>query len=251
MTTPTPGARVAVILAAGQGKRMQSDLAKVLHPVGGVPMIHHVLDASREAGYGRRIVVVGHAREAVKAALSSYGVEFAVQAEQLGTGHAVEMAAPVLEGFQGEVAVLCGDVPLLTAATLRRLSEVHAEGGYACTVLTFHPENPHGYGRIYRDEAGDVTAIVEQKDLPPGEDAPHEVNSGTYVFDWPRLRPLLKELKTENQQGEYYLTDTLALLRKAGHRVGGMATNDELEVAGVNSPQQLADLDAEFRRRRS
>jgi len=168
MTTSTPRARVAVILAAGQGKRMKSELPKVLHPVGDVPMIHHVIDAAREAGYERRIVVVGHAREVVKDALSSYGVEFAVQAEQLGTGHAVEMAAPLLEGFGGQVAVLCGDVPLLSTATLSRLGQTHDDGGYACTVLTFRPENPQGYGHIYRDASGDVTRIVEQKDLPDG-----------------------------------------------------------------------------------
>jgi len=241
--------RVAVVLAAGEGKRMKSPLPKVLHPIGGRPMICHVLDRAREAGFERRIVVVGHGRDEVQAALADYGVEFVVQAEQLGTGHAVDMASPLLDGFAGEVAVLCGDVPLLSRATLDALARTHEAGGYAATVLTFRPQDPTGYGRVYRDASGDLEKIVEQRDLPEGEDAPGEVNSGTYCFRWPAVRPLLKELETGNQQGEYYLTDTVAMLRAAGHRVGAHLTNDPIEVSGVNSPAQLAELEVHFQAR--
>jgi bifunctional UDP-N-acetylglucosamine pyrophosphorylase/glucosamine-1-phosphate N-acetyltransferase len=241
--------RVAIILAAGEGKRMQSDLPKVLHPIGGAPMLTRVIDAAREAGFGRQVIVIGHGRQQVQAALSDAGVEFAVQAEQLGTGHAVEMAAPALEGFGGEVAVLCGDVPLLSAHTIHELLRTQESGGYAATVLTMRLTDPGGYGRIYRDRRGDVEKIVEQRDLPVGEAHPNEVNSGTYCFEWPKLRPVLRELRTDNDQGEYYLTDTIALLRARGERVGAYLTEDPVEVSGINSPEQLAALDAAWRER--
>lgn len=241
--------RVAIILAAGEGKRMKSPLPKVLHPVGGRPMVLNVIDTARAAGFARCIVVIGHGREEVRRVLAGAGVEFAVQAEQLGTGHAVEMAAPLLEGFSGEVSVLCGDVPLLTARTLDALAALHDREGYAGTVLTFRPDDPSGYGRIFRDARGDLEKIVEERDLPAGDPAPTEVNSGTYCFSWARLRPTLKELRTDNQQGEYYLTDTVALLHGAGYRTGAFLTGDAMEVAGVNTPEQLRALDEEFRKR--
>jgi bifunctional UDP-N-acetylglucosamine pyrophosphorylase/glucosamine-1-phosphate N-acetyltransferase len=242
--------RVAIILAAGEGKRMKSPLPKVLHPVGGRPMVLQVVETARASGFTRCIVVVGHGREEVTRTIGGSGVEFAVQAEQLGTGHAVEMAAPLLDGYPGHVSVLCGDVPLLTVRTLSDLIRLHEREGYAATVLTFRPPDPTGYGRIYRDARGDLERIVEQRDLPSGSPPPGEVNSGTYCFSWPKLRPTLKELRTDNQQGEYYLTDTVELLRRAGHRTGAFLTQDAMEVAGVNTPEQLRVLDEEYSRRR-
>ncbi len=241
--------RAAIILAAGEGKRMKSGLPKVLNPIGGRPMILHVLESACRAGLDPRIVVVGVGREQVIDALSGHDVAFAVQAEQLGTGHAVEMAAPLLEGFAGTVAVLYGDVPLLSTRTLTALLRTHEEGRFAAVVLTMRPEDPTGYGRIYRNAAGELEKIVEQRDLPPGETHPTEVNSGTYCFDWPLVRPLLKLLKNDNEQGEYYLTDTIGMLRERGHRVGAYLTQDAIETSGVNDAAQLAALDAAFRGR--
>jgi bifunctional UDP-N-acetylglucosamine pyrophosphorylase/glucosamine-1-phosphate N-acetyltransferase len=241
--------RAAIILAAGEGKRMKSDLPKVLHPIAGRSLVEHVIDTARHSGFGRIVVVVGHGRERVREALANADVEFAVQAEQLGTGHAVEQAAPALDGFEGQAAVLCGDVPLLTEKTLSALIAQHESGGYAATVLTMRPENPHGYGRIYRDDTGDLLRIVEQRDLPPGEEHPDEVNSGTYCFEWPVVRPVLRDLRSDNDQGEYYLTDVVSLLREAGRRVGAYLTDDADEVEGVNTPEQLARLERVYRMR--
>lgn len=249
MSERTNATRAAVILAAGEGKRMKSDLPKVLHPIAGRPLVEHVIDTARRADFGRIVVVVGHGRERVREALANAGVDFAVQAEQLGTGHAVEQAAPALEGFEGQVAVLCGDVPLLTTTTLSALIGQHEAGRYAATVLTMRPANPHGYGRIYRDSEGDLLRIVEQRDLPEGETHPDEVNSGTYTFEWSVVRPLLRELKSDNSQGEYYLTDIVALLRERGHRVGAYLTGDADEVEGVNTPEQLARLERVYHAR--
>ncbi len=241
--------RVAIILAAGEGKRMKSDLPKVLNPVGGRPMIHHVIENARTAGLDRQIVVVGFAREKVVEALRDHGVEFAIQEEQLGTGHAVEMAAPLLEAFDGEVAVLCGDVPLLTPGTLRALIRTLNDGECAAAVLTMRPDDPTGYGRIYRNASGGLDRIVEQRELPDGEAHPTEVNSGTYIFSWSSLKPLLARLDRNNDQGEYYLTDTIAMLRAEGKHVAAYLTDDAMEVSGVNSAEQLAAVDVAFRAR--
>jgi bifunctional UDP-N-acetylglucosamine pyrophosphorylase/glucosamine-1-phosphate N-acetyltransferase len=241
--------RVAIILAAGQGKRMNSDLPKVLHPIGGRPMIERVMDTARAAGFNRIVVVVGHGREQVKDVISGEGVEFAVQDEQLGTGHAVEMAATCLDGFDGQVSVLCGDVPLLSVDTLRALRDTNETNHYAGTVLTMILDDPTGYGRVYRTPGGEVAKIVEHRDLPEGDPGPDEVNSGTYCFDWAALRPALKELKTDNDQGEYYLTDVVSILREKGASVGASVTEDPIETSGINNPEQLAELDRAWRAR--
>jgi bifunctional UDP-N-acetylglucosamine pyrophosphorylase/glucosamine-1-phosphate N-acetyltransferase len=228
---------------------MKSDLPKVLHLVGGRPMVLHVIDSAREVGFERQIVIVGHGREKVMRALREHDVEIVVQERQLGTGHAVEMAAPLLVGYEGDLAVLCGDVPLLRPGTLRALWQTHTAGGYAATVLTFDPPDPTGYGRVYRNARGEVERIVEQRDLPPGEAHPTESNSGTYCFHWPRLRPLLSELDPANDQNEIYLTDTIAMLRARGEPVAACLTDDPEEVSGVNDLRQLRALDAAYRRR--
>ena len=174
---------VALVLAAGQGTRMKSDLAKVLHPMAGQPLLAYVLAMLDELAVGRTVVVIGHQREKVRAAFADAEVEWAVQAEQRGTGHAVLCAGPALEGFEGTLLVVCGDTPLLTAKTHHDLLAGHAASGAAVTVLSMKLPDPTGYGRIVRDADGGIERIVEQRDASPEIRAIDEVNSGIYVFD--------------------------------------------------------------------
>jgi UDP-N-acetylglucosamine diphosphorylase/glucosamine-1-phosphate N-acetyltransferase len=234
----------AIVLAAGLGKRMQSDLPKVLHTARGRPLLRHVLDAVRGAGIGRVVVVIGHQAERVQEAMSDLGLEWALQEPQLGTAHAVQQAAPQLAQHEGDVLVLCGDTPLLRASTLQALCEEHRRRGVAATVLTAEVDDPTGYGRILRDARGDVLRIVEHKDAQAEERAVREINSGLYVFAAPDLFEALRSVDAENAQGEYYLTDTLEILRRAGKRVGAYRCDDAREVLGVNDPQQLAEVEA-------
>jgi bifunctional UDP-N-acetylglucosamine pyrophosphorylase / glucosamine-1-phosphate N-acetyltransferase len=233
-----------IVLAAGKGTRMKSDLAKVLHPCLGRPLIEWVLDQADAAGAARKVVVVGHQREAVMAALAGRGVEFAIQAEQKGTGHAVQMCREHFAGREGTVLVLSGDVPLLSAGTLERLGQAHREGGHAATVLTAEFADPGGYGRMVRDGAGRVARIVEHRDASPGELAIREINSGIYLFDGPRLFQYIERLDADNSQGELYLTDVVRLLVDDGHPVGALLTADEAEIQGVNTVEQLAAVEA-------
>jgi len=235
----------AVVLAAGKGTRMRADLAKVLFPIDGRPLIHFVLDAVEAAGFARAVVVVGHQHEAVRETLRGRRAEFALQAEQLGTGHAVRCAAPLLEGFSGDVAVLAGDAPLIRGETLRRMMAHHRETGATVTVLTALLEEPAGYGRVLRDPAdGRVVAIVEDKDCTPDQKRIREINSSIYAFSYPFLAGALGRIDNRNRQGEYYLTDTVALAFAEGRRVEGIVVEDPAEVSGINTPEQL-----EFARR--
>jgi bifunctional UDP-N-acetylglucosamine pyrophosphorylase/glucosamine-1-phosphate N-acetyltransferase len=234
---------VALVLAAGQGTRMKSDLAKVLHPMAGRPLLAWVLDALDTLGPDRVLVVVGHQRERVMERFADRGLEWVIQAEQRGTGHAVMMAAPALEGFAGTLLVVCGDTPLLGAATLDGLLEQHARSGAAVTVLSMRLPDPGGYGRIVRDAAGALSAIVEQRDATPAERALDEVNSGNYAFDYPALAGVLAALGSHNAQGEYYLTDTVGLLRARGRGTEARCAPDYRELLGVNSPEQLAEAE--------
>ena len=241
---------IAVILAAGQGTRMRSGQAKVLHRVAGRPLVEHVVRACAEAGAERQIVVIGHDREAVREALRGRPVEFVVQEEQRGTGHAAMMAEPLLRGVNGEVLVLCGDVPLIRPETLRSLGEAHRREGNAATVLTAFFDEPSGYGRIVKGPQGELLRIVEHRDAAPDEQTIREVNSGTYCFSIPAMFEALKEITPENSQREFYLTDVIALLRSRGMRVGAHAAGDPEEVSGVNTPQDLAHAEALYFRRR-
>ena len=188
-----------VILAAGQGKRMRSGLPKVLHPLAGRPLLAHVLDTARALKAQRIVVVHGHGAEAVRAAFPDAGIAWALQPEQLGTGHAVQQAMPHLEAG-GDVLVLYGDVPLVREATLRRLLEAAREG---LAVLTVELDDPAGYGRVLRDQAGRVARIVEHKDASPSERAVREVNAGFYALSAPRLAGWLKKITNRNAQKEY------------------------------------------------
>ncbi len=245
----------AVILAAGEGKRMQSDLAKVLHPIAGRPLLDHVLLACEEAGVDRAVVVVGARREQVIAWLAArprtaMDVRYAVQAEQLGTGHALRCAFPAVDegGAPARLAVLCGDAPLLRPNTVRALFDGHLARRAAATILTADLPDPTGYGRVIRDGAGNVEKIVEHKDASDAERAVHEINSADYVFDTEEVRSALAAVRADNAQGEYYLTDTIAILKARGRTVVAFKAADPREVLGVNTVQQLAEAEAALAR---
>lgn len=240
--------RLAIVLAAGQGKRMKSKLYKVLHPVCGKPMVGHVLNAVQEAGCERSIVVVGHGAEAVKSYLGS-SAEYVLQEQQLGTGHAVKQAGPLLAGEEGVTLVICGDTPLVTAETLEALFDLHHRKGAAATVLTAKMEQPHGYGRVIRGANGTVERIVEQKDCSPEEAAVQEINTGTYCFDNAKLFAALEKVTNKNAQQEYYLTDVIGILVQANEIVEGYAVTDVRESIGVNDRVALAEAEAVMRER--
>ncbi|MEU1252146.1 bifunctional UDP-N-acetylglucosamine diphosphorylase/glucosamine-1-phosphate N-acetyltransferase GlmU [Streptomyces chartreusis] len=234
-----------VVLAAGEGTRMKSATPKVLHEICGRSLVGHVLAAARELDPENLVVVVGHAREQVVAHLGEIdpGVRTAVQAEQNGTGHAVRMALEELGGgVDGTVVVVCGDTPLLTGETLTALAATHSGDGNAVTVLTAEVPDATGYGRIVRDGAsGAVTAIVEHKDATESQRAIREINSGVFAFDGQLLADALGKVRTDNSQGEEYLTDVLGILREAGHRVGASVATDHREIAGINNRVQLSE----------
>ncbi|MET7653249.1 MULTISPECIES: bifunctional UDP-N-acetylglucosamine diphosphorylase/glucosamine-1-phosphate N-acetyltransferase GlmU [unclassified Streptomyces] len=234
-----------VVLAAGEGTRMKSAIPKVLHEISGRPLVGHVLAAARELDPENLVVVVGHAREKVTAHLNEVDpqVRTAVQEEQNGTGHAVRMGLEQLGGgVDGTVVVVCGDTPLLTGATLAELAATHQADGNAVTVLTAEVPDATGYGRIVRDDSsGAVTAIVEHKDASAAVLAIREINSGVFAFDGQLLADALKKVRTDNSQGEEYLTDVLGILREAGHRVGASVAADHREIAGINNRVQLSE----------
>lgn len=238
----------AVILAAGKGTRMKSKLPKVLHKVGGRPMLEHVLDAAETAGCRDNVVVIGHGAELVRTAVGGRA-RIALQEEQLGTGHAVLQAEKALQDFTGTVMILCGDTPLLEAKELKKFYEAHKASGAAATVMSAIMEDPSGYGRILRDARGDVAGIVEEKDADAEQKAVCEINTGNYCVEAPLLFEVLKTLGHDNAQGEYYLTDVLSKLRALGKKVGGMVTADSEMTMGVNSRRQLALAEAAMRRR--
>ncbi|MGE5491337.1 MAG: bifunctional UDP-N-acetylglucosamine diphosphorylase/glucosamine-1-phosphate N-acetyltransferase GlmU [Actinomycetota bacterium] len=228
-----------VILAAGQGKRMHSNLPKVLHPIAGKALAQHVIDTARELSPGKLVVVYGHGGETVRESLSAPDLAWAKQEPQLGTGHAVMQAVPELSG-EGQTLVLYGDVPLTRGATLKRLLQAGKDG---LAILTVDLANPTGYGRIVRDEAGNVVRIVEEKDATPAEKAIREVNTGIMAIPSARLADWLGRLSNNNAQGEYYLTDIVALAVAEGLPVRTAQPEGEWEVLGVNSKVQLAELE--------
>ena len=239
---------VAVILAAGKGTRMKSKLPKVLHKIGGKPMLQHVLDAADAAGAARKVVVVGHEAELVEAMVGEQA-QMALQAEQLGTGHAVMQTEAVLKDFCGTVMIICGDTPLLEAAELKKFYEGHVASQAAATVLTAFMVDPAGYGRIIRDADGNVLGIVEEKDAVLEQKAIKEINTGIYCVEAPLLFGVLATLTCDNAQGEYYLTDVLAKLNAMGKKVGGVATADSDMIMGINSRRQLAEAENIMRQR--
>ncbi len=238
-----------VILAAGQGKRMQSDLPKVLQPVAGRPLLQHVVDSARELGTDGIHVVYGHGGERVRAALASENISWSLQAEQLGTGHALQQAMPGVPD-DDLVLVLFGDVPLVQPATMQRLLDAAANGD-ALGVLSVRMQDPTGYGRIVRDRAGTVARIVEHKDANQKERAIDEVNTGLMAASAKRMREWLGQLRNDNAQSEYYLTDVVVMAAKAGLNVNAILAEREDEVLGVNDKVQLAEVESVYRKRRA
>lgn len=234
---------VTVILAAGEGKRMKSNLAKVLHSIRGRPMLTYVIQTAREAGSDRIILVVGHQRERVMQALGGEGAEFIIQTKQLGTAHALLQTKEALSSFHGELLVLCGDTPLLTAQTLSRLLSQHRASGAMATVLTAILSNPLGYGRILRTPGDMLDAIVEEKDASVQQRAIKEINTGAYCFQAPFVFEVLGQIGQDNRQGEFYLTDVIAILRSCGLPVAAVIAEDPQEVLGVNSVEQLMEAE--------
>jgi bifunctional UDP-N-acetylglucosamine pyrophosphorylase/glucosamine-1-phosphate N-acetyltransferase len=229
----------ALILAAGEGTRMFSEIPKVAHRVLGVPMVELVAEAARDAGCERVVAITGHQAELVEALIP--GVECVQQDRRLGTGHAVMCARDALAGIGGSLVVLSGDTPLMTPETIAGLIALREANGSVATLLTAHLSDPTGYGRIVRGRDGQVEAIVEEKDCSPTQRAIEEVNTGTYCFDGAVLFAHLDRLTTSNAQGEYYLTDIVALFNAEGMVVSAMATDDPLETLGVNTRVQLAE----------
>ena len=238
----------SVILAAGMGTRMKSKMPKVLHKVCGKPLSKWVIDASEAAGADKVCAVVGHKAETVKEVLGDV-CEFALQAEQKGTGHAVMQAIDVIKNSKGEVVILNGDTPLITAETINKAIEYHKNNDNQATVITAILDDATGYGRIVRDNDGSVLKIVEQKDASKEEKKINEVNSGMYVFDAQSLVYALDKITPNNAQGEYYLTDTLEILLSAGKKIGGYAISDNDEIRGINDRVQLNEAEKIMQKR--
>ncbi len=240
---------IAIVLAAGLGTRMKSDLPKVLIPVLERPMLEYVLDALAAASIRRLIVVVGHRADDVKQLLAGRpGIEFVLQSERKGTGHAARMAAPLLADHNGPVVIVAGDSPLLQSSSLQKLLNHFQEHQPACLLGTLHKENPFGLGRIVRDVSRNFIGIVEERDATAGQKLITEVNMSTYVFSGPALLHALSNLKNDNQQGEYYLTDCPGLLRSEGQLVEALPVLEPCESLSINTPEELKQVEAEMRR---
>ena len=238
---------VAVVMAAGMGTRMKSDLPKVLCPVLGRPMIEFVLDALAAGSVARVIAVIGYRAEDVRAALADReGIEYALQTERLGTGHAVKMAAEYLAGHDGPVLVVAGDSPLLQSESVRTLLDHFRRYRPVCLLGTLHKANPAGLGRIVRDAAGQFVGIVEEKDATQEQRRITEVNMSTYVFDSRELLHALDRLQPNNKQGEYYLTDCPGILKREGKRVEALPVLKPCEALSINTAEELAQVEAEM-----
>ncbi len=248
----------AIILAAGLGKRMRSDLPKVLHPVGDRPMVCAVIDACRAAGCERIVLVVGYRQELVREALADQpDIEYAEQLDQLGTGHAVVQARSLFEASigsgasSGDVFVLAGDGPLIRSETLGELLHRHRETGASATMATSMIDDPSGYGRIVRGSDGSFEAIVEQKNCTPEQLAINEVNPSYYCFKVSSLFETLERVTRNEASGEYYVTDVPGLLLESGSRVEVLASVPPEDILSINSPEQLAGVDEIYRARRA
>jgi len=229
------------ILAAGKGTRMKSDLPKVLQPLAGATLVERVLQSCERLSPERRLLIVGHQAERVEQSLSAWeGLEFVLQAPQNGTGHAVQQLLEPLAGFEGDLLVLNGDVPLLREQTISDLLAVHRSSGAAVTLLTARLADPTGYGRVFADAQGHVSGIVEHRDCSEAQRRNDLINAGIYCFSWPALARVLPELRSDNDQGELYLTDTVAMLQPAMH----VEVADAEEISGINDRLQLAQCEA-------
>lgn len=238
-----------LILAAGAGTRMKSSVPKVLHPVAGVSMIEHILDLCEDLSLETPVAVIGHGSDQIRGALSHRNVKFALQEQQLGTGHAVMVAQGQLPD-SGTTLILCGDVPLLKRSTVEAFLKIHEEEKNAATILTAVMDDPFGYGRIIRNESGKVVRIVEQRDADEAQKAVREINTGIMCFNTKYLKNTLSNLTNDNDQKEYYLTDAIELLEKSQLPVGGFVVENAWEVMGINSRVQLHEAEQIYRRER-
>jgi UDP-N-acetylglucosamine diphosphorylase/glucosamine-1-phosphate N-acetyltransferase len=232
----------AVILAAGKGTRMSSDLPKVLHAINDKPLISHIIDTVKSVAAERICVVVGYRAELVERACEGEPVEFVLQEPQLGTGHAVLQCQPVLRDFDGTILVLNGDVPCLRSGTIRDFIRFHHDANASATVLTTVMKDPTGYGRIIRDNAASLLKIVEQKDASDEEQRIDEVNTGLFCFNGKALFSALADIDQDNAQNEYYLTDIIAIMKNTGLEVKAHLLEDPMEVAGINTDSELEML---------
>jgi bifunctional UDP-N-acetylglucosamine pyrophosphorylase/glucosamine-1-phosphate N-acetyltransferase len=239
----------AIVLAAGQGTRMRSDLVKTLHSVNGLPMVGYVLEVCRRLGVKRTLVVIGHQAERMRAALGDAPVEFIMQVEQRGTAHAVLQAEAALQGFEGDVLVLNGDVPLLSEALLQRLVATHRKARAHASLVTTRLANPTGYGRVLRDRRGAFRAIVEEIEATPAQRCVTEINAGLYCFRAPGVFAALHKVKPSRVKQELYLPDVLPILQKAGGRIATVLDEDPQEVLGINTRAELAEASGILRRR--
>jgi bifunctional UDP-N-acetylglucosamine pyrophosphorylase/glucosamine-1-phosphate N-acetyltransferase len=238
----------ALILAAGEGKRMKSKKAKVLHQVCGKAMIEWVYEAVLNAGIEKCVAIVGHRAEQVMKYMGSR-IDYVFQRQQLGTGHAVQQASRYYDGCSGYILVLYGDTPLISAHTIKSAIEYAKCGDYKAVVITADMKNAYGYGRIVRDENGNLVKIVEQRDASDREKEIREINSGMYVFSSGELGETINLLSNDNDQGEYYLTDLIEIMISKGYRVGTYKAEDSDEVLGVNDPAQLRQVSAVLEKR--
>ncbi|MFH1826600.1 MAG: sugar phosphate nucleotidyltransferase [bacterium] len=232
-----------IVLAAGKGTRMKSDLPKVFHEILGEPMLSYVLQTVKKLNPQQTYLVVGHKRDLIMDYYKAWPVKFVVQDQQLGTGHAVMQAKPELKDFSGTVLILAGDVPLLSEHTLRSLLDFHHEKNAAVTDLTAVLAEAGNYGRIVRSKAGEIERIVEKKDASPEELEIKEINTGTFCFDSDALFAALAEVRPENAQKEYYLTDTLEILKRKGKAVWAYVAKDPDETQGINTKEQLVAVE--------
>lgn len=236
----------AVILAAGKSKRMKSALPKPIHPICGKPVTRHVIDACKEAGIDQIVVVVGHEAETVKSVIGD-DVLYALQSEQKGTGHAAMQAMPLID--KKNIVLLPGDAPLISSENIKKLMEKHVESGAAATLLTSELEDAGAYGRIVRDENDKVKCIVEARDATTEEIKIKEISTSMYCFNTDLLKKGLGELKTDNAQGEYYLTDTISVFQNMGHTIEAFVADDYRETLGINTRIELSEATAIMQRR--
>ncbi|HMV43966.1 MAG TPA: NTP transferase domain-containing protein [Leptospiraceae bacterium] len=235
----------AVVLAAGKGTRMKSELPKVATLLNGKPLLLHVLDNLIASGIKDIYVVVGFKKEVVMDLCKSYtNIHFVEQKEQLGTGHALLCCENSLKDFQGNLLVACGDVPLLTSTSFKNLANFHLTNHHSVTVLSAEIDTPKGYGRLIRNNANQLLRIVEEKDATDEERNVKEINTGTYIFNSPEVFQNLKKVNTENAQGEYYLPDLVKIANLKNEKTGALVLNNHLESSGVNSPEDLQRLES-------
>ncbi len=249
MANTSTDAKAAVILAAGKGTRMKSENPKVATLLAGKPLLVHVIEHLVSAGFRRLIFIVGYKQEVVREIvpeIDDVSMEFAVQAEQLGTGHAFQCSAEALSDYRGPVLVASGDMPMLKPESFGKLLSSHESANNAVTVLSAHLDEPTGYGRLVRDDDGRLTRIVEEKDADDDVRKIQEINTGTYIFQSPGIFDVLRRIGSNNAQNEYYLPDAVELYRNEGANVGSMILDNAVEARGVNSPDDLAALEREM-----